>query len=67
MTSGRAIEYRITRNLLAGEPAATAELGLARRTIAVSAVAAGLLLFGSLAPGLVIAAFMASLTLVISL
>lgn len=65
MTSARAIEYRITRRLVAGTPRRGA-FGLAERTILTVAGMAGLLLLGSLAPGLVVAAVLASVLFVLS-
>lgn len=59
MSPARCIEYRITRKLVQGGPAPAA-LGLAERTIAITALTVVLLLLGSLAPGLVIAALAAS-------
>lgn len=58
MTSARAIEYRITRNLAERAPGASQvrRYRLAEQLIAISAVAAGLLLFGSYLPELVAAA-----------
>ena len=65
MTSARAIEYRITRNLVEGNsPPAT--LTGAERTIAISAGVVCLLALGSLAPALVFAAIMGSALTVLS-
>lgn len=63
MTSARAIEYRITRNLAERAPAAdpAEHSRLVEQVIAISAVAAGLLLFGSYMPELVAAAVAGSL------
>ena len=59
MTSARAIEYRITRNLINGD-SAPARLTGAERTIAIAAASVALLVLGSLAPGLVFAAVLGS-------
>ena len=63
MTSARAIEYRITRDLTNGavsQPPGLSER-LVQRLIAVAAGAGGLLLLGSYAPELVGAGLAASL------
>lgn len=62
MTYARAIEYRITRNLLARRsgPVASPETHLAERLIAIGAVTTALLLGGSYLPELVTAAIAAS-------
>lgn len=54
MISARAIEYRITRELMERRsgPAPERELPLVRRLIAVVALAGGMLLFGSMMPEL---------------
>ena len=63
MTSARAIEYRITRNLAerASGAVSAEQSRLVEQVIAISAVAAGLLLFGSYMPELVAAAVAGSL------
>ena len=66
MTAARAIEYRITRNLINATSDVT-ERGLAERIIAIAAGAVGLLLFGSLLPGLAVAGVLASTVVVLSL
>ena len=62
MTSARAIEYRITRDLLQAAPACSdgPDLGIAERVISIAAVATGLLMFGSLLPELVVASLAGS-------
>ena len=54
MTSARAIEYRITRNLVdrRAQPVTDAGLQLARRLILAASLAGGMLLFGSMLPEL---------------
>ena len=65
MTSARAIEYRITRNLVERKsPPAT--LTGAERTIAISAGVVCLLALGSLAPALVFAAVLGSVLAALS-
>ena len=62
MTSARAIEYRITRNLAQRAPRRQlpGRVGLAEQLIAITAIASGLLLFGSYLPELVAAGVAAS-------
>ncbi|TDG13937.1 hypothetical protein E2F43_10595 [Seongchinamella unica] len=57
MTSARAIEYRITRQLTEGAPQRQPRTRhrLAEQLIAITAIASGLLLFGSYFPELVVA------------
>ncbi len=63
MTAARAIEYRITRNLLQRDRVAHPEPAprTAERLIAIVAAAGGLLVLGSLLPELVAAAIAGSL------
>ena len=62
MTSARAIEYRITRNLAERVPQrqSPGRHRLAEQLIAITAIASGLLLFGSYLPELVAAGVAAS-------
>lgn len=54
MTSARAIEYRITRDLMERHtgPGLEADLPVARRLICAAALAGAMLLFGSMMPEL---------------
>lgn len=54
MTPARAIEYRITRNLVnhRAQPIPDSGLQLARRLICAASLAGGMLLFGSMMPEL---------------
>lgn len=54
MTSARAIEYRITRDLMERRTGSVLErdLPVARRLICAAALAGGMLLFGSMMPEL---------------